>query len=74
MICFLCSEKKCKSGQKFAAEVGLPVLTNVLLPKTKGFHTCLEALRGSLDAGFSYKSCSFYFLCYSLNSVISLKK
>ncbi|XP_050886765.1 probable 1-acyl-sn-glycerol-3-phosphate acyltransferase 4 isoform X1 [Lathyrus oleraceus] len=44
------TEKKCKSGQKFAAEVGLPVLTNVLLPKTKGFHTCLEALRGSLDA------------------------
>ncbi|XP_057425399.1 probable 1-acyl-sn-glycerol-3-phosphate acyltransferase 4 [Lotus japonicus] len=44
------TEQKCKSSQKFAAEVGLPVLTNVLLPKTKGFHACLEALRGSLDA------------------------
>ncbi|XP_012570836.1 probable 1-acyl-sn-glycerol-3-phosphate acyltransferase 4 [Cicer arietinum] len=44
------TEQKCKSSQKFAAEVGLPVLTNVLLPKTKGFHTCLEALRSSLDA------------------------
>ncbi|XP_061366404.1 probable 1-acyl-sn-glycerol-3-phosphate acyltransferase 4 [Gastrolobium bilobum] len=44
------SEQKSKSSQKFAAEVGLPVLTNVLHPKTKGFHACLEALRGSLDA------------------------
>ncbi|POO03170.1 Phospholipid/glycerol acyltransferase [Trema orientale] len=45
------TEQKSKKGQKFAAEVGLPVLWNVLLPKTKGFCACLEALRGSLDAG-----------------------
>ncbi|KAJ4824494.1 1-acyl-sn-glycerol-3-phosphate acyltransferase 4 [Turnera subulata] len=44
------TEKKCQNSQKFAAEVGLPVLTNVLLPKTKGFCLCLEMLRGSLDA------------------------
>ncbi|XP_027330375.1 probable 1-acyl-sn-glycerol-3-phosphate acyltransferase 4 isoform X2 [Abrus precatorius] len=44
------TEKKSKDGKKFAAEAGLPVLTNVLLPKTKGFHACLEVLRGSLDA------------------------
>ncbi|KAI4336910.1 hypothetical protein L6164_015383 [Bauhinia variegata] len=44
------TEQKCQNSQKFASEVGLPVLTNVLLPKTKGFYACLEALRGSLDA------------------------
>ncbi|KAL2318669.1 hypothetical protein Fmac_032545 [Flemingia macrophylla] len=44
------TDQKSKNSQKFAAEAGLPVLTNVLLPKTKGFHACLEALRGSLDA------------------------
>lgn len=49
VIC--CSEEKCEKSKKFAAEVGLPVLTNVLLPKTKGFCLCLETLRGSFDAG-----------------------
>ncbi|XP_027093180.1 probable 1-acyl-sn-glycerol-3-phosphate acyltransferase 4 isoform X1 [Coffea arabica] len=44
------TEQKCKKSQKFAAENGLPVLSNVLLPKTKGFHACLETLRLSLDA------------------------
>ncbi|XP_015572804.2 probable 1-acyl-sn-glycerol-3-phosphate acyltransferase 4 isoform X1 [Ricinus communis] len=44
------TEKKCLGSQKFAAEVGLPVLKNVLLPKTRGFCVCLEVLRGSLDA------------------------
>ncbi|CAI9116667.1 OLC1v1017875C1 [Oldenlandia corymbosa var. corymbosa] len=44
------TEEKCKRSQKFAAENGLPVLKNVLLPKTKGFHICLETLRASLDA------------------------
>ncbi|XP_062101465.1 probable 1-acyl-sn-glycerol-3-phosphate acyltransferase 4 [Humulus lupulus] len=44
------TEQKSKKSQKFAAEVGLPVLYNVLLPKTKGFCACLEVLRGSLDA------------------------
>ncbi|KAG5543269.1 hypothetical protein RHGRI_016119 [Rhododendron griersonianum] len=52
------TEQKCKRNQKFAAENGLPVLKNVLLPKTKGFCTCLEILRGSLDAG-----------CYSVFNV-----
>jgi hypothetical protein len=68
MICILCSEQKCNSSKKFAAEAGLPVLTNVLLPKTKGFHTCLETLRDSLDAGLFYNSYSFYFLQHSVNS------
>ncbi|KAF2324504.1 hypothetical protein GH714_014875 [Hevea brasiliensis] len=44
------TELKCLRSKKFAAEVGLPVLTNVLLPKTKGFCLCLEVLRSSLDA------------------------
>ncbi|XP_044474426.1 probable 1-acyl-sn-glycerol-3-phosphate acyltransferase 4 [Mangifera indica] len=44
------TEEKCERSQKFAAEVGLPMLTNVLLPKTRGFCVCLETLRDSLDA------------------------
>ncbi|KAL7617776.1 hypothetical protein Lser_V15G00725 [Lactuca serriola] len=44
------TEQKCIKSQKFAAENGLPILKNVLLPKTRGFHACLEILRGSLDA------------------------
>ncbi|XP_050213322.1 probable 1-acyl-sn-glycerol-3-phosphate acyltransferase 4 [Mercurialis annua] len=44
------TEKKCIASQKFAAEVGLPVLKNVLLPKSRGFCVCLEVLQGSLDA------------------------
>ncbi|KAI3684806.1 hypothetical protein L6452_34032 [Arctium lappa] len=44
------TEQKCMKSQKFAAENGLPTLKNLLLPKTRGFHACLEILRGSLDA------------------------
>ncbi|KAM7278089.1 hypothetical protein ACFE04_005223 [Oxalis oulophora] len=44
------TEEKCKRSQQYAAEVGLPVLTYVLLPKTRGFSVCLEILRDSLDA------------------------
>lgn len=44
------TEQKCIKNQQFAAENGLPILRNVLLPKTKGFNSCLEALRNSLDA------------------------
>ncbi|PIN22133.1 Lysophosphatidic acid acyltransferase LPAAT [Handroanthus impetiginosus] len=43
-------EQKCLRSQKYAKEKGLPLLKNVLLPKTKGFYACLEHLRGSLDA------------------------
>lgn len=49
----LCSEQKCMRSQKFAKESGLPMLKNVLLPKTRGFNACLKILRGSLDAGLS---------------------
>ncbi|GER42241.1 1-acyl-sn-glycerol-3-phosphate acyltransferase [Striga asiatica] len=42
--------KMCRILQKHASENGLPVLKNVLLPKTKGFYACLETLRDSLDA------------------------
>jgi hypothetical protein len=45
------SEKKCIRSQQYAAEHGLPILENVLLPKTKGFNCCLQELRGSIDAG-----------------------
>ncbi|XP_010539929.1 PREDICTED: probable 1-acyl-sn-glycerol-3-phosphate acyltransferase 4 isoform X2 [Tarenaya hassleriana] len=44
------TEEKCKRSRKFAAEVGLPALTNVLLPKTRGFGICMEVLQNSLDA------------------------
>ncbi|XP_058080592.1 probable 1-acyl-sn-glycerol-3-phosphate acyltransferase 5 [Magnolia sinica] len=44
------TEEKCIRSQKFQAENGLPILKNVLCPKTKGFHACVEALRNSLDA------------------------
>ncbi|KAK8975664.1 hypothetical protein V6N11_021515 [Hibiscus sabdariffa] len=59
------TEAKCKKSQEYAAEVGLPVLTNVLLPKTRGFCLCLEALRGSFDAVYdltiAYKhQCPFF--------------
>ncbi|XP_078442192.1 lysophosphatidyl acyltransferase 4 [Wolffia australiana] len=43
------TENKCARSQKFAAENGLPILKNVLLPKTKGFNACIETLRSSLD-------------------------
>ncbi|KAJ8466083.1 hypothetical protein OPV22_028635 [Ensete ventricosum] len=44
------TEKKCIKSQQFAAENGLPILRNLLIPKTKGFFACLEVLRNSLDA------------------------
>lgn len=55
LLFFVCSEEKCKKSQKFAAEVGLPALSNVLLPKTKGFSVCLDVLHNSLDAGMVHK-------------------
>ncbi|KAL5053906.1 hypothetical protein RYX36_034588 [Vicia faba] len=54
------TEQKCLRSQKYAAEQGLPILKNVLLPKTKGFCTCLQELRGSLiavyDVTIGYKN------------------
>ncbi|KAJ0967691.1 hypothetical protein J5N97_024608 [Dioscorea zingiberensis] len=44
------TEQKCLKSQQFAAENGLPILKNVLIPKTKGFCACLESLRNTLDA------------------------
>ncbi|KAG0470140.1 hypothetical protein HPP92_016840 [Vanilla planifolia] len=44
------TEQKCIRSQMYAAENNLPILRNVLLPKTKGFYACLETLRESLDA------------------------
>ncbi|OMO73805.1 Phospholipid/glycerol acyltransferase [Corchorus capsularis] len=44
------TEQKCLRSQKYAAENGLPILRNLLLPKSKGFCACLEDLRSSLDA------------------------
>ncbi|KAL6012395.1 putative 1-acyl-sn-glycerol-3-phosphate acyltransferase 5 [Asimina triloba] len=60
------TEQKCIQSQKFAAENGLPILKNVLLPKTKGFLACVEVLRHSLDAvydvTFGYKHRCPYFM------------
>ncbi|GMH18185.1 hypothetical protein Nepgr_020026 [Nepenthes gracilis] len=44
------TEQKCIRSQKYAAENGLPILKNVLLPKTKGFLACMRDMRESLDA------------------------
>lgn len=44
------TEEKCMKSQQYAGENGLPIMKNVLLPKTKGFYACLEALGSSLDA------------------------
>ncbi|OVA04561.1 Phospholipid/glycerol acyltransferase [Macleaya cordata] len=51
------TEQKCMRSQKYAAENGLPILKNVLLPKTRGFHACFEALRSSLDAVYDVTIC-----------------
>ncbi|KAL8145079.1 hypothetical protein AgCh_003330 [Apium graveolens] len=50
------TQQKCEKSQKFSADNGLPILKNVLLPKTKGFHACLETLGNSLDAGIIFYS------------------
>ncbi|KAJ3704389.1 hypothetical protein LUZ61_008094 [Rhynchospora tenuis] len=50
LISNLSFEQKCIKSQKYAAENGLPILKNVLLPKSRGFTFCVEDLRGSLDA------------------------
>ncbi|XP_050235138.1 probable 1-acyl-sn-glycerol-3-phosphate acyltransferase 5 [Mercurialis annua] len=44
------THQKCERSKKYAAENGLPIMNNVLLPKTKGFYACLEDLRSRLDA------------------------
>ncbi|XP_057550491.1 probable 1-acyl-sn-glycerol-3-phosphate acyltransferase 5 [Amaranthus tricolor] len=59
------TEQKCIRSQKYAAEHGLPILNNVLLPKTKGFFACIDELRNTLDAVYDvtigYKpSCPFF--------------
>ncbi|XP_018858128.1 probable 1-acyl-sn-glycerol-3-phosphate acyltransferase 5 isoform X2 [Juglans regia] len=59
------TEQKCIRNKKYAAENGLPILKNVLLPKTKGFCACLEELRDCLDAvydvtiGYKHRCPSF---------------
>jgi len=73
IISFLCAnntvirEKKRDRGNLFAKENGLPELTNVLQPRTRGFVTCLSHLRPSLDAGtltFRLKLILLLLYCY----------
>lgn len=68
----ICSEEKCKKSQEFAAEVGLPALSNVLLPKTRGFSVCLEALHNSLDAGMVHEILMKIFVYVSFSIVVYL--
>jgi len=55
------TEQKCMRSQQFAEKHGLPILNNVLLPRTKGFTACMDSLQGSLDAvydvtiGYKYR-------------------
>ncbi|XP_057814543.2 probable 1-acyl-sn-glycerol-3-phosphate acyltransferase 4 [Cryptomeria japonica] len=44
------TEQKCLRSQRIAKENNLPILKNVLLPRTKGFHSCVSLLRDCLDA------------------------
>ncbi|EMS51385.1 putative 1-acyl-sn-glycerol-3-phosphate acyltransferase 5 [Triticum urartu] len=60
------TEKKCIKSQEYAAEHGLPILKNVLLPKIKGFNCCLQELRSNLDAG-NHLSLPFITLLWSLS-------
>ncbi|KAK8568272.1 hypothetical protein V6N12_006828 [Hibiscus sabdariffa] len=59
------TDQKCLRSQKYAAENGLPILKNLLLPKSKGFNACLEDLRSTLDAvydvtiGYKHRCPSF---------------
>jgi len=39
------TEKKLSEGQYFSRERGLPVMKNLLVPRTKGFVTCIQELR-----------------------------
>jgi hypothetical protein len=73
ILSFLCAkntvirEKKRDRGNLFAKENGLPELTNVLQPRTRGFVTCLSRLRPSLDAGtltFTLKPILLLLYCY----------
>lgn len=43
-------KKKWEKSQAYAKEKGLPVLENLLLPRTKGFVAVVKNLRGHLDA------------------------
>ncbi|KAH9624669.1 hypothetical protein KSS87_001679 [Heliosperma pusillum] len=60
------TEPKSIRSQRFAADHGLPILRNVLLPKTKGFYVCWDKLKNSLDAVYDvtigYKPCCPSFL------------
>lgn len=44
------TEQKCLRSQRIAKENNLPILKNVLLPRTKGFYSCVSLLRDCLDA------------------------
>ncbi|KAI4339493.1 hypothetical protein MLD38_024434 [Melastoma candidum] len=67
------TEQKCIKSQKYASEKGLPVLKNVLLPKTKGFEACLREMRDSLDAvydltiGYKFRCPTFLDNVFGIN-------
>jgi hypothetical protein len=47
-------------SQQFAEKHGLPILNNVLLPRTKGFTACMDSLQGSLDAGYNFQPIGWF--------------
>jgi hypothetical protein len=82
-----CSEQKCIRSKKYAAEHGLPILKNVLMPKTKGFCACLQELGGSLNPGspltplwtFTFhfrenKICSLLVATMQIHIILSLRR
>lgn len=46
--------KKLEASQAFARQRGLPVLSNVLLPRSKGFVVSVEGLRDHCDAVYAF--------------------
>ncbi|XP_062231800.1 probable 1-acyl-sn-glycerol-3-phosphate acyltransferase 5 [Phragmites australis] len=66
------TEKKCIKSQEYAAEHGLPILKNVLLPKTKGFNCCLQELRSSIDAVYDVTIAYKYRLPTFLDNVYGI--
>eukprot|EP00245_Coleochaete_scutata_P001988 TRINITY_DN12521_c0_g1_i1.p1 TRINITY_DN12521_c0_g1~~TRINITY_DN12521_c0_g1_i1.p1 ORF type:complete len:394 (+),score=50.34 TRINITY_DN12521_c0_g1_i1:98-1279(+) len=59
------SEEKREKSWTFAAKRGLPLLNNVLLPRTRGFISCFMPLRYTFDAvydltiGYNYRDPTF---------------
>lgn len=62
------TSKKHEISQKFAAEKGLPLLKHHLTPRTKGFTTSLQAMKGKFPAVYDVQ------LAFSKNEKVICRK